>query len=202
MTATQAGVSLVILAGGRATRLGGQRKALLSVGGKRILERILDALVPLSEECVALVDTPDLPELAGLRYIVDPQAHAGPLAALAFGLQRVSGETCLLVAGDMPFLSRAAFAFLLSLEADAALPFVAGHFEPMHSVFKRHALLAAIENAQRPDVREHRLFKTIESLRPRIVDEATLREIDPSLLTLFNVNTPEDFARAEELARG
>jgi molybdopterin-guanine dinucleotide biosynthesis protein A len=191
-------VTLVILAGGRATRVGGQRKALLSVGGKRILERILDVLAPLSDECAALVDTPDLPELARLRYIVDPQAHAGPLAALAYGLPLVSGDTCMLVAGDMPFLSRAAFEHLLSLGGDAALPFVDGHFEPMHSVFTRQALLAAIKRAQ--SAGEHRLFKVIETLNPRILDKAALRAIDPSLHTLFNVNTPDDFARAEDIA--
>jgi hypothetical protein len=39
-------------------------------------------------------------------------------------------------------------------------------------------------------------------LSPRIVDEAELRSLDPNLLTLFDVNTPEDMARAQRIAYG
>jgi molybdopterin-guanine dinucleotide biosynthesis protein A len=46
---------LLIFAGGRASRFGGVRKALLSVGGQTILERVLAALRPLADECLARV---------------------------------------------------------------------------------------------------------------------------------------------------
>jgi molybdopterin-guanine dinucleotide biosynthesis protein A len=48
-------VSLLIFARGRASRIGGVRKALLSVGGQSILERVLAALRPLADECLARV---------------------------------------------------------------------------------------------------------------------------------------------------
>jgi molybdopterin-guanine dinucleotide biosynthesis protein A len=49
---------------------------------------------------------------------------------------------------------------------------------------------------------EQRLFRVLESLGPRIVEAAELREADPELRTLFNVNTAEDVARAERIAYG
>jgi molybdopterin-guanine dinucleotide biosynthesis protein A len=47
---------------------------------------------------------------------------------------------------------------------------------------------------------EQRLFRVLETLGPRIADEAELRMFDPELLTLFNVNTPADVAHAERIA--
>jgi GTP:adenosylcobinamide-phosphate guanylyltransferase len=49
-------VSLVIMAGGRATRLGGVRKTLLDVGGRPIIRRILDELGPLADEQLLLAN--------------------------------------------------------------------------------------------------------------------------------------------------
>jgi molybdenum cofactor guanylyltransferase len=196
--------SLLILAGGRATRLGGRRKALLRIGDRPILERVLNALSPLADECLALVQDADLPAMQGLRLVVDPRAHAGVLPALAHGLRIATGDVCLLVASDMPFVSRAAFASLLGIAAEEAapvvVPYVDGHLEPMHAVVSRRALLEAVESAQRAG--EQRLFKVLQMLNPRLVDAAELRLVDPHLHTLFNVNTPEDLVLAERILRG
>jgi molybdopterin-guanine dinucleotide biosynthesis protein A len=197
-------VSLLIMAGGRGTRLGGARKALVTVGGRTILERILDQLGPLADERLALVQDAGLPEVEGLRVVVDERPYAGPLPAMAHGLPVASGDVCLLVAGDMPFVSHAAFAYLLQLQADEAaavvVPYIDGHIESMHAVFRRRDLLDALETAQREG--EQRLFKVFEWLKPRLVEEAELRGLDPDLRSLFNVNSPEELALAEQLVAG
>lgn len=191
------------MAGGQGTRLGGVRKALVRVGGRTILERILDQLGPLVDERLALVQDTDLPPLEGLRLVVDTRAYAGPLPALAHGLPLASGDICILVAGDMPFVSRGAFEHLLELQARegaaVVVPYIDGHIESMHTVFRRRELLDGLETAQRTG--EQRLFKVFEWLSPRLVDEAELRSVDPDLHSLFNVNSPEDLALAEQLAR-
>jgi molybdenum cofactor guanylyltransferase len=192
-----------VFAGGRGSRLGGVRKALASVGGRTILERTLEALGPLADEWLALVQDAGLPTMDGVVLVVDPQPYAGPLPALGHGLRVATGDVCLLVASDMPFVSREAFAYLLRLQtstgARAVVPFVDGFIESMHSVVARLAMIEAIERAQASG--ERRLFKVLEMLQPRLVHAEELRAVDPDLLTLFNVNTPEDLARAETLAR-
>lgn len=194
--------TLVILAGGRATRLGGIRKTLLRVGGRPILERIVEQLGALADERLALVHDADVPAIDRLRVVADARPFAGPVAALASGLRSAAGEVCMLVAGDMPFVSRAAFSYLLQIQAaeDAAVvvPFVDGHIESMHAVFKRREMLGAIEAAQAEG--EQRLFKIFERLNARLVEEAELRGVDPELLTLFNVNAAEELAFAERIA--
>jgi molybdenum cofactor guanylyltransferase len=191
-----------VFAGGRGSRLGGTRKALLSVGGRTILERTLEALGPLADERLALVQDERFPAIDDLKLVVDPQPYAGPLPALAHGLRAATGEVCLLVASDMPFISREAFAYLLRLQAStgasAVVPLVEGFIESMHSVVARLATIEAIDRAQASG--ERRLFKVLELLQPRLVSSEELRAIDPELRTLFNVNTPGDLTQAEALA--
>jgi molybdopterin-guanine dinucleotide biosynthesis protein A len=199
---SEARTSLLILAGGRGTRLGGARKAFLEVGGRPILARVVDALAPLVDECLALVHDADMPVLEGVNVLVDPAPHAGVLPALLHGLRSASGEVCMIVAGDMPFVQRAAFEYLLRLLGEegvsAVIPRVDGFLQPMHCVVRRHVVIDSIEVGLAAG--EHRLFRVLAPLKPRLVDEAELRLVDPDLLTLFNVNTPEDVATAERIA--
>jgi molybdopterin-guanine dinucleotide biosynthesis protein A len=194
--------SLLILAGGRATRLGNTRKPLLEIGGRPILARVLDALGPLADEWLALVQDRDLPPIECLQVVVDATPHAGVLPALVHGLQTACGEVCMIVAADMPFVKRSAFEYLLRVQRDErasiVIPRLDGFLQPMHAVVDRQLALQAVEAAL---VRgEQRLFRVLEPMGPRIVEEAELRSVDPDLLTLFNVNTPDDVARAERIA--
>jgi molybdenum cofactor guanylyltransferase len=193
-------VTLLVLAGGRGSRLGGVRKPLVEVGGRPMLRRVLDELGPLAAEQMVLADQPLVVD--GARVLVDAEVHAGVLPALEHGLSQASGEVCLIVAGDMPFVSGRAFAYLLELldDLDEVVPRVDGILQPMHAVIRREPLLEAIRAAQASG--EARLFRVLETLKRREVSEAELRRIDPDLRTLFNVNTPEDLAAATRPAAG
>ena len=193
--------SLLIVAGGRATRLGGARKALIEIGGRSILARVLDALGPLADESLALVQDSGTPAFAGLTVLVDPAPHAGVLPALLHGLQNASGDACMIVAGDMPFVQRSAFAYLLQVQreerASVVIPRVGGFLQPMHCVVDRRVAQEAIAAALASG--EQRLFRVLEPLTPRVVKETELRQVDPELLTIFNVNDPDDVAMAERI---
>lgn len=91
-------VSALILAGGRATRLGGVAKHELVIAGETILARQRRVLAPRVAEI--LVATPrDVP---GLRTVRDPVEGAGPLAGIAAGLAAASTPWLFVLAGDMP----------------------------------------------------------------------------------------------------
>jgi molybdopterin-guanine dinucleotide biosynthesis protein A len=47
-----------------------------------------------------------------------------------------------------------------------------------------------------------RVISWFDRVRVRKVSEEEMRRIDPSGRAFWNVNTPEEFARAEEAARG
>src|SRR5690349_2157420 len=143
--------SALIFGGGRATRLGGVNKALLDVGGQRIVDRILAAIEPLADEIVVLTNDDALHELPGVRLVYDPEPHAGVLPALAAGLAAATGELCLAVACDMPFVSGGLFEALLRIQAetsaDVVIPRTAGYLEPMHAVYRREPVEIAIRAA-------------------------------------------------------
>jgi molybdopterin-guanine dinucleotide biosynthesis protein A len=194
--------SALIFAGGRATRLGGINKALLEVGGSRIIDRILRALGPLVDETVLLTNDASLAGLAAVRLVYDPQPHAGVLPALAAGLAEASGELCLAVACDMPFVSSRVFEHLLQVQretgADVVIPRSAGYLEPMHAVYRRRPVHAAIQRALERG--EQRMIGYFRDVNVREVDEAEWRPVDPRGLAFFNVNTPQDLAEARRHA--
>jgi molybdenum cofactor guanylyltransferase len=194
--------TLLIFAGGRATRLGGVNKALLEVGGTPIINRILQALGPLVDERVLLTNDASLGELEAVRLVYDPEPHAGVLPALAAGLAAARGEICLAVACDMPFTSRALFDRLLYVlndaQADVVIPRTADYLEPMHAVYRREPVLQAINAALERG--ERRMISYFTSVRVREVDESEWRAIDGAGQAFFNVNTPEDLAEAQRSA--
>ncbi len=195
--------SLVIFAGGHATRLGGVNKALLEIGGRTIARRISDALQPLVDEVLILANDPSIGSHIAGRLVFDPEPHAGVLPALANGLDAASGELCLAVACDMPFVSRAAFERLLELQraedADVVIPRTEGHLEPMHAVYRRTPVLAAIRDALAR--REQRMISYFGAVKVVEVPEEALRALSPEAAgAFFNVNTPADLEEAQRRA--
>jgi len=196
--ATMAEITSIVFAGGLGTRLGGVKKALLEVGGKPIIERILDAVSPLSRDVIVVDNDDSLAHLPGIRVVPDSETRAGVLTALHSGLSAAHGELCLVVACDMPFLSPSLLRRLLDLvpDFDVVMPVMGGQMEPMHAVYRRAQCLEAIGDALSRG--EKRMISYLGSVRVREVAEGELREVDPELRSFFNVNTAEDleWARA------
>ena len=91
-------VTALILAGGRATRLGGIDKRELVIDGCTIFERQVAVLASRVAEIV--VSSPR--EVAGYRTVADAVPDIGPLAGIAAGLNAARTPWLLVVAGDMP----------------------------------------------------------------------------------------------------
>jgi molybdopterin-guanine dinucleotide biosynthesis protein A len=161
------------------------------------------ALQPLVDErvLIANADT-ELRDIRDARVIFDPDPHRGVLPALAAGLDAASGELCLAVACDMPFVSTKLFERLLALQAegdvDVVVPRTSGYVEPMHAVYRRVSVHNAVEAALARG--EQRMISYFRDVRVREVDEPEWRQLDPDGLAFFNVNTPDDLAEARRIA--
>jgi molybdenum cofactor guanylyltransferase len=186
-------VSALILAGGKASRLGGVDKRELVIEGQTIFARQCAVLAPIVGEIV--VSAPR--GVPGYRTVADAIAGAGPLAGIAAGLAVAATPWLLVIAGDMPFVSSALIDLMLAAtrdDIDAVGIRVADLPEPLLCVL--HARTRAI--VERRIAARH--FKasgllTDEALRVSWIEEAALRAIDPELRALFNVNRPDDLAR-------
>ncbi len=194
--------SALLFAGGRATRLGGTNKALLTVGGRTIVDRVVDALTPLIDECLVLTNDRSLAGRPTFTLVPDADPHAGVLPALAGGLQAATGALCLAAACDMPFVSRPVFELLLEVQAardaDVVIPRVHDRLEPMHAVYRRAAALDAVVAALARG--QQRMTAFLATVRVVEVSDGALRAVDPDLRAFFNLNTPDDLAEAERLA--
>jgi molybdopterin-guanine dinucleotide biosynthesis protein A len=191
-----------IIAGGRGTRLGGVDKSALLVGGRSILSRQLAVLRPLFPRILMVTGTRP-PHGSGVVVVHDrAPGGQGPLAGIDAALAALlPGERAVVCVGcDMPLITAPALQLLRELapDAEAVVPSIAGHSEPL---FARYSRAAGRTVAAALAERRLRTGDVLRSLRVHWLREPTLREVDPALLSLENVNTAQDLARVDGLAR-
>jgi molybdopterin-guanine dinucleotide biosynthesis protein A len=200
-------VTALILAGGRALRLGGVDKCALLVGASTLLDRRISSLSPLVREILIVGGSPAGaaagPAAAGVavRIVRDEPGCIGPLAGLSAGIQASGTPWVFATACDMPFLSTRLYARLWADRGDhdAVVPAVRGWYEPLFAFYHTRCLAAVLE-AGRDD--GAKLASFFPQIRARFVEAAALREHDPELLSFLNVNTPEELARARAMLAG
>jgi molybdopterin-guanine dinucleotide biosynthesis protein A len=191
-----------VLAGGTARRYGGLRKGLLDVGGRRMLDRVVDAIIAATGTPPLLV-TGD-PEAArwrpGLATVADARPGCGSVGGIYTAVVSGSGPV-LCVAWDMPFVTAELLRALVlaSPGLDAFLPASGGPrgMEPLCAVYGP-ACAPAIE--RRLAARELEAVGFHPDVTVGALPlEHVRRYGDPDTL-FFNVNSPEDLEQAEQMA--
>jgi molybdopterin-guanine dinucleotide biosynthesis protein A len=192
-------VTPIILAGGAGTRLGGVNKALLEIGGRRVVDRLLDVLRPLGDEIVIVSNDDSLLDIPGTRVVADVERGAGALMGLYSGLRAVHTPLATATACDMPFVNPALLHQLLALAEghDAVVPVLGDQPEPLHAVY-RSTCVPAIADALAAG--KKRLIAFFDAVDVQYVPEAQVRRWDVELRSFLNVNRPDDLARAQALA--
>jgi molybdopterin-guanine dinucleotide biosynthesis protein A len=104
MTAPAAAWDAVVLAGGAARRMGGVDKAQLDVGGRSLLEHVLEAVQ--GAERVVVVGPPR-PTPVEVTWCEEDPPRSGPAAALGAALAHVRSPVLALLAADQPFVDGA-----------------------------------------------------------------------------------------------
>ena len=193
----------VILAGGRATRMGGGDKGLRTVGGRRLIDHVIDRLGP---QCGAMAinakgDPARLSDF-GLPVVADSLAdHPGPLAGVLAGLDWAAGQGATAIvtaAADTPFFPKDLVARLMASAGPSGLCLAASPDETGR--VQRHPTFGLWPVALRDDLRAALtagLRKIVIWTDGHGAGQAVFDStpFDP----FFNVNTPEDIAAAEAL---
>jgi molybdopterin-guanine dinucleotide biosynthesis protein A len=186
-------VSALVLAGGRATRLGGVDKLALVIDGATILDRLVAVLAPRVAEIV--IATPR--DVAGYRCVRDAPGE-GPLAGIAAGLDACATPWLVVVAGDMPYLTGALVDRILAARGgdDRLLAAVRPAWDAVgvSHVGRPEPLVCALyAPSVRPAVARRLAagrFKASGLLADEGLAVAWVEEPDPR--PLVNVNTPAD----------
>ncbi len=195
-------VAGVILAGGLGRRMGGCCKALLDVGGHRVVDRIMDVYSQLFDEVVVAVREPDGFEGCGVPLALDRFEVRSSLTGIHAGLHAVATTHAFVAACDAPFLRASLVrALLAELEpgVDVVVPIKEdGYMEPLCAVYSKACLPHIVEQLGRGDCKIIRFFPKV---RVKTIAVSRLREADPELASFLNMNTPADLELARELAR-
>ena len=179
--------------------MGGRPKGLLELGGRRIIERVLDAVAPVVDDVLIVTNTPELYSFLGLPMVGDVYPDHGSLGGIFSGLAAARGEAAFVVACDMPFLHPAVARLVVARagEADVVIPRVGGQLETMHAVYGK-ACLGPIQ--ARLAAGQLKIVGFFDSVRVVEIDEAEVARHRAPEVAFMNVNTPEELARAQVLA--
>lgn len=189
-----------ILAGGASRRFG-TPKALAWVGGRSIVERVRDALLEAVDRVVVIANDPALFADLHLPMRPDRRPGEGPLAGVEAALRWAMDEGrpgALVAACDMPFLDARALRLLLDAATRDAAAF-AGPSRPPLCVYLATSCLPAVERLLAGDG-DRSIRALLSAIDTAWVPESDVgRFVDPQTM-FFNVNTPDDLRRAEQIA--
>ena len=198
-------VAAFILSGGASSRMG-RDKGLLDFGGVPLIVHSAHLIEPLVA-CVTVVGPPRRYAVMGLRAIADQgtagrgskRIRCGPLAGISTALAATRLPWNLIVACDLPYLSRAWLEWLISRairsRGQVVIPRTGRGLEPLAAVYRRECgapIAAALSRGAR------KVTDVIEELRMDVVYQREWRRLDPRALVLKNMNTPEDYAEARK----
>ena len=193
----------MVLAGGASRRLGGALKGLELVGGRRIIDRVVDALRPVTTEVVlAANDASSANWLPGVVVLHDRIRDAGGLAGVEAALAR--GTDALVVAWDMPFVPVAVLEDIVATanadDADVVVPESNSPFgfEPFCAYYAAR-VAAELTAFLTSGSRAPRDFLARLKRARRVPRQRIERIGDPGRLFL-SVNSPQDLAAARAAA--
>lgn len=182
----------VVLAGGAGRRLGGPDKPGQLVGGRSLLDRVLDA-VAAAEQTVVV--GPERPTARPVSWVREEPPGGGPVAGLAAGLSRVRAPVTVLLAGDLPFLTPSIVALLLDSAGKgngALLVDEGGRDQLLVGAWRTQALREAVP----ADPAGGRLSDVLTGLAPYRLSLSAPAEPAP----WFDCDTAQDLARARAIA--
>jgi molybdopterin-guanine dinucleotide biosynthesis protein A len=214
-------LTVCVQAGGRSSRMG-EDKALKPFLGRPLVQRVIERLSPIADELIVTTNRPDdysflldskVYRLWSPRLISDLKPGRGALGGLYTAIASATHPSVAVVACDMPFASPTLIEAMTSLmveeEADVVIARAAprveragkteGGYEPIHAVYRRETCLPAIESAINAD--QWKVIAWLPLVRVRVLTSDELKRYDPAGLAFWNVNTPEEFAQAEDIAR-
>ena len=203
-------VTGVILAGGKSRRMG-ENKALMRLGDDSLIGHVIRCLHDVTDELLLVTNSPTEYAHLDVPMHSDILPDAGALGGIYTGLTYASHDAVLCVGCDNPFLVPNLLNYLVSVlaEYDAVIPYT-------HKETRAHSddtqitlqtLCAAYSKRCLPIIElmlresELRVHALQERAHIKRVSPEVWREFDPEGMSFFNINTPEDFERADSYVR-
>ena len=206
METTNTPVTGVILAGGRSRRMG-QNKALMRLGDESLIAHVIRQMESVTDELLLITNEPNPYTVLGLPMYADILPDMGALGGIYTGLTYAANSAVICVGCDMPLLQPNLLSHLTTLlgDYDAVVPCVEAVdrptpvFQTLSAVYSKRCLPVIDEMLAAGELRVHALYDRIDA---RIVEPHEWHAFDPQGLSFFNINTPEDFEKANKYIGG
>ncbi|MDD5154347.1 MAG: molybdenum cofactor guanylyltransferase [Thermodesulfobacteriota bacterium] len=189
-------MTAIILAGGKSERMK-ENKALLALEGRPIIGHICEVLKDIFDELIVVTNHPCAYSFLGVKVVTDLIKGKGPLGGLYTGLFYAASSHAFVVACDMPFLKKEVIDYILkqtSPKRDVIVPLISGGYEPLHAVYARRCLDYIHEDLIADQLKTTGFYNRV---RIKTITGAELSEIDPEMRSCININTPEDWVKAQ-----
>ena len=190
----------VILSGGLNSRMAGQNKAFLEVGGHTILNRLLDSLHPIFNEILLVTREPrsyaDIP----VKVIVDLYEDRSSLTGIHAGLVNAQADYAFIVPCDAPFLQPSIIQLLLNAlepQWDVVVPLMDGFYQPLCAIYSKKCLPEIEKQLHRGD---YRIYNFFPRMKVKTLCAEQIKAADPEMLSFFNVNTPPAYLACRKMA--
>jgi molybdenum cofactor guanylyltransferase len=198
-----------ITAGGRSARMG-RDKAWLEIGGRPMIEHVIEALKPVTSS-IAIIANNDEYKRLGFPVFADTIPGVGPLEAIRTALTNSPAPFIVLTGCDMPFVTSELFSLLLNIASqpqqktpDSGLqtpdfPLAVaplneeGKLEPLCALYSTQAL-EAITRLIESGVRKVSIL--FERIPARLISFDQISHLPNARFFFENINTPEEYERA------
>ena len=182
----------------------GEDKALKTFLGRPLIQRVVERLTSIADEIIVTTNHPNNYRFLNLRLFSDIKPDRGALGGLYTAIASATHPTVAVVACDMPFASATLIETMSRLlvdaerEADVVIAKSEEGYEPLHAVYRRDTCLPAIESAIAAD--QWKVIAWFPQVKVRVLTSDEIKLSDPEGLAFWNVNTPEEFTQAEQIA--
>ncbi len=196
MTTPSATFSVAIIAGGQSRRMG-RDKALLDLGGKTLIEHVIDRSAELGQaETILITNQPDAYRHLGLPMYSDALPGKGSLGGIYTALLRAKSPHVLALACDMPFINAEFLRFMVARiddSVDIIVPRVDGYPQGLHAIYKKTCIPPIAEQLAADRLKIIRFY---DQMRVTYLDEADYAAFDRAGRCFANLNTPDELEQA------
>ncbi|MBS6043400.1 MAG: molybdenum cofactor guanylyltransferase [Clostridium baratii] len=161
--------AVIILSGGKNTRMNGKTKAFLNIDGYRFIDNILLASSDYKEKIISCNDISKYLEFKDVKLVLDKFKEIGPIGGIYSALKETTLDEALIVAGDMPFLNKEILNFLgnYKFNEDVLVPVTNGKVQPLCSIYKKRVLETILKMIEEKD---YKLKNLLNRLNVKYID--------------------------------
>lgn len=190
-------ISAVVLAGGNSTRMG-QNKALLKLGSKTIIERVVEILKTIFEEIIIVTNTPQVYSmLKDVRFVPDcfESKQKKSIIGLYTGIFEAKNDYAFVVACDMPFLNTDLINYMIDNieDEDTLVPYINCYYQPLHAIYNKNCLKYIRTLLDSNNYKIIDLFDYFDNLKVRKINDEILDRLNITNSCFLNMNTYQEY---------